>query len=285
MNHSPSNCSGRQTSVSSPGSPMRTVYLCDDTVDSIFTAIYLAWSAGTSCTDVRVRSASTRSFLEQYAETRTDPALAFKVARSILQKLSNEVYHYTYHACLSEDADKAAYVYRFLRKAFRTGPGIINHLYDEDVQKIFQLNRTVGNEAHHYLEFVRFEELENGVLASRIHPKANIIPLITDHFSDRLFNENWIILDTGRNLAALHSAHGSCVLTSDLTEEQLTAFSGLSEKERQFQSLWKRFFDTIAIEERINPDLQRSLMPLRFRQYMRAERTVRKKNNFNQREQ
>lgn len=277
MNYSPSSRSVRPPSTSRPDTSMRTIYLCDDTVDSIFTAIYLAWSAGTSHTDVRVRSDETRSFLEQYEETRTEPVLAMKVARSILQKLSGEVYNAVYHACLSEDGGKASCVYRFLRKAFRTGPGIIDCLYDEDVLKIFQLSRTVQNEAHHYLEFVRFEELENGVLASRICPRANVVPLVMEHFCDRLFNENWIILDTVRNLAAVHSAHGSCVLSSDITEEQLLSFSGLSEKEQQFQALWKRFFDTIAIEERINPDLQRSLMPLRFRKYMQAERSARKK--------
>ena len=42
-----------------------------------------------------------------------------------------------------------------------------------------------------------------------------------------------------------------------------------SEEEEDMQKLWKLFVDTIAIRERINPHLQRQLLPLRFRTYMK----------------
>lgn len=79
-------------------------------------------------------------------------------------------------------------------------------LHDDDVLKIFNIDKQVGRESHSFLEFVRFEELANSVLVSRIEPKSNIIPLISEHFADRLNCENWIILDTGRNFAAIHEA-------------------------------------------------------------------------------
>lgn len=277
MKHTPAAPITGSTLQNADSHSTKTVYLCDDTVDGILTAVYLAWCAGTSHTDVRIRAAATLSFLEQYEEVHTDPEIALKVVNTILQKLSDEVYYYTYHACLSNDTDKASYVYRFLRKAFRTGPRIMNCLYDDDVLKIFKLTRFVSNEAHHYLEFVRFEELANGVLACRIAPKVNIVMLIAEHFRDRLFNENWIILDTIRNFAAVHNANGNCFFVDSITEQQLLEFSAVSEKEQQFQALWKRFFDTIAIDERINPNLQRSLLPLRFRKYMQAEQNIRRK--------
>ena len=67
-------------------------------------------------------------------------------------------------------------------------------LHDDDVLKIFNIDKQVGRESHSFLEFVRFEELANSVLVSRIEPKSNIIPLISEHFADRLHCENWIIL-------------------------------------------------------------------------------------------
>ena len=42
-----------------------------------------------------------------------------------------------------------------------------------------------------------------------------------------------------------------------------------SEDEELWQKLWKRFVDTIAIKERINPRLQMQMLPLRFRKYMK----------------
>ncbi len=249
-----------------------TVYMCDDSIDSIFTAIYLAWADGTSRTDVRVRKPyETLSFLESRVETSADAELADKVASSIRRKLSEDVYGQVCYACLSDCPDKASYVYRFLIKAFRTGRTILNALQDTDVHNIFKLARSVANEAHHYLEFIRFEELANGVLAGRIAPKNNVACLLAEHFSDRLHNENWLILDTRRNFAVLHSACQGHIFADGITEAQLERFSPVSQQEDAFQSLWKCFFDSIAIETRKNTALQRNNMPLHYRRYMNAE--------------
>lgn len=34
--------------------------------------------------------------------------------------------------------------------------------------------------------------------------------------------------------------------------------------ERQYQKLWKQYFETIAIRERTNPRCQKTLMPVRY---------------------
>ena len=53
-----------------------TVYLCEDTIDGIFTAIYRAWADGTSHTDVRVRTNDTMSLFETYIFSESDGTLA-----------------------------------------------------------------------------------------------------------------------------------------------------------------------------------------------------------------
>ena len=35
-------------------------------------------------------------------------------------------------------------------------------------------------------------------------------------------------------------------------------------EERRYQDLWRRFYDTIAVEGRINPQLRRGNMPMRY---------------------
>ena len=42
-----------------------------------------------------------------------------------------------------------------------------------------------------------------------------------------------------------------------------------SAEEKDMQQLWKLFVDTIAIKERRNTDLQRQMLPLWFRKYMK----------------
>lgn len=248
------------------------VFCCEDSIDGILTAIYKAWEYGTSCTDVKIKSNLNYSLFEEYIYSDADTQLAFKVAKSIQNKLSDEVYNYVYNTCLSCYEDKTSVVYAFLRKAFKVGKNIVNYLNDETVCRIFEITRNVRNEAHHTLEFCRFEELENGVLCCRVDPMNNVVPLISAHFADRLHCENWIILDVNRKLASVHSAHHGYIITNSINESMLNDFSKPSENELEFQKLWKNFFNTIAIKERTNKDLQRNLMPLRFRHFMTAEK-------------
>ena len=52
-----------------------------------------------------------------------------------------------------------------------------------------------------------------------------------------------------------------------VTEEMLLSVP-VSDHEKDWEQLWSCFFNTIAIQERRNTDLQRSLMPLHYRTYM-----------------
>lgn len=249
----------------------RNILLCEDTIDGIFTAIYKAWEMGTSKTIVQVAGNNELLLFAKYINVDTDEVLANKVANSIKQKISDRAYSYIYQAALSNDIDKAQSIYRFLVKGFRIGSRIVDCLQDNDVCTVFEMSRFVGREAHNYLGFVRFEELSNGVLMSKINPKSNVIPIIADHFSDRFRNEDWVIVDTNRNFAALHRHGIGHILISDISEEQVNSFSNVSDKELEFQQLWQCFFSTIAIKERANKKQQNLMMPYRYRKYMKVE--------------
>ena len=101
----------------------KTIYLCDDTIEGIFTAIYKAWDNNPKTTDVRIRSSSSSlSFFESYIETDTDYELALKVHNTIIRKLSWDIYFYIYRTALSYEEERASYIYSFLKKAFKIGP-------------------------------------------------------------------------------------------------------------------------------------------------------------------
>ena len=120
----------------------KTIYLCDDTIEGIFTAIYKAWDNNPKTTDVRIRSSSSSlSFFESYIETDTDYELALKVYNTIISELSWDIYFYIYRTALSYEEERASYIYSFLKKAFKMGPAIINMLHDDDVLKIFNIDK------------------------------------------------------------------------------------------------------------------------------------------------
>ncbi len=243
-------------------------FLCENTVDGIFTAIYKAWEAGPKHTHIEVKGMDSMKLFSNYIKIDTDSKLALKVAQSIQRKLSYEVYLWCYQAALSDVTCKGELVYQFLRKAFRIGPSVVNMLQDETVCEIFKISKYVSKEAHRYLEFIQFEELENHILISRINPRCNVVPLVAIHFADRLHCENWVILDTGRNISAVHSAGNGYIISYDIDEQTLLSISPFSEKDAEYKKLWKNFFASIAIEARNNPQLQRNMLPIRFRRYM-----------------
>ena len=145
----------------------------------------------------------------------------------------------------------------------------MSHLTAPYMQTLFAIERNFTNESHFFIEILRFEELENGTLFGRINPKSEVLLYLADHFADRFAGEQWVIADTVHRTVLLHKANYKTVYLSmdevDMDELTLT----YSEDEKQLQKLWKLFVDTIAIKERVNPKLQRQMLPLRFRKYMK----------------
>lgn len=253
---------------------MKTIFLCEDTPDGIFTAVYDAWNSGLGHRNValEINGCFNYSLFARYRSVSTDYEKSFKVARSLQNKLSRQVFAMAYYAALSEPPAKADAVYRFLVLAFRHGPDIVSMLGLPEVQTVFSLWRRVGNEAHYFREFIRFSDAGSGILFGTIHPKSNVLPLVAPLFSDRMPSETWALLDETRNLAVFHPAGQEWFFTP-VSEDQPASFPGhrLSpdiKSEDQYRSMWKVFHKTIAIKERVNPRCQRNHLPLWYRKNM-----------------
>ncbi|MDE7300338.1 MAG: TIGR03915 family putative DNA repair protein [Lachnospiraceae bacterium] len=248
------------------------VYECENSLEGILTGIYRAWDARYGHEYIRLTvpelsgDANLTLFCEYYT-VEPDAESARRVARSVREKTSQEVYETMLRVLYSGRPEKADAVYHFLPSAFRMGKRVLEHLTDPYVRAVFEMNRHVSHEAHEYEGFLRFEETRDGILMARFRPKNDLLELVTPHFEDRFSGENFIIYDTGRGRAAFHRT-GYPFVIRQVTEEEMRRFSENSEREEQFQSLWTSFFETIAIEERKNTKLQRNMLPLHYRRYM-----------------
>lgn len=246
------------------------IYVCDDSIDGIFTAVYKAWSSGYGHGNIKLEEKcdenhySNIELFSEYIQTETDYDLAQKVAKAVKSKISEEAYEMICRVALSDHQGKADLIYRFMILGFAAGPGIIQHLSNEVVASVFKINRFVNNESHHLLGFIRFSEQENGLLTSVIHPKNNVLSLVTPHFVDRLPRERFIIYDGNRNIASIH-VPGKPWILMGLENFPDQGFDIASCEEDEYRDLWKIFFKHIAIKERENFKLQRNNLPLRFR--------------------
>lgn len=247
------------------------IFTCEDTFEDMMTCIFEAWAAAAQVGHSNIRlMLEPVGDLELFCEYRSvikDTEKTGKVIRTIYRKLNENAYQLIYKAAMSFDPKKLDAIYRFLILGFSVGPSVLQMLQAPQVMTVFELSRKVTNEAHLFREFLRFERLEQNVLAAHIAPQCNILTILGPQFSDRMPSENWMIIDDTRNFAAVHPADQEYYLTplTALELEQLTQYKEYSDP---YVALWKSFFQTIGIRERKNYKCQRTMMPLWYRKNM-----------------
>lgn len=249
---------------------MKKVYLCSQTMNGMYSALYDAWKQSRNEeAGIAFKDKVEHQLFCEYIEVEEDERKGVAIDRLIRNHLGERAYWDIYHALLSEDEKRADAVFHVLQAArkIKDSRQIMDHLTEPAVEKVFELKRGVANEAHLFVEFIRFRELAGGVMFSEITPKNRVLTCIGDHFSDRFPLENWMVYDKTHKEALLHRAHTQWVLMSgEELDEELT--KRVTEREKEFAHLWKGFFEAIAIEERTNPVCQRTHLPLHFRRDM-----------------
>lgn len=247
------------------------VLLCEDSCEGVFTGIYEAYARKyeLNSTRIGIGEEDELRLFAIYHRIEADEEKAEKVARTIHRLAGMEVYRQLCMALSSTDKEKGQAVFKTVVQIVRMpgqAPRVMERLADVYVHKTFTLFRNVQNEMHHVKEFLRFKELENGVLYSHIGPYNDVIAYLMPHFADRFPLENFMIYDEGRQILAVHPAKREWYMMRGMQVDakQLTA----SEGEEKYKELFRYFCHKIAIEERKNLDLQRNMLPLRFRDYM-----------------
>ncbi|MFV0529774.1 MAG: TIGR03915 family putative DNA repair protein [Lachnospiraceae bacterium] len=250
---------------------MKLVYLCEDSPTDIFSAVHPAWRQHLQGvqTDIALAAQYETEFFCEYLPVEPSAANAAAVTRMIRRHLGSEAEYCLYTACLAADPQKASAVLQtlFASRTLSDSRRIMDHLSHPSVQKVAKLSRFVGNEAHFFMGFVRFQELRSQVLFSEITPKSFVLPVIAEHFSNRLPLENWVIYDKTHHVSLVHQKQQPWFLLSGSTLNEL-AISELSDTEKSIEELWIRFFHTIAIKERTNLKLQTQNLRKRFQRDM-----------------
>lgn len=190
------------------------IYVCEDCVDGIFTGVYNAWASrlGHANVALRVEGPTNLELFAEYRNVETDAQKAQKVADTIRHRMGETSYEMIYRAALANAPEKADCIYRVLAVGLsrhtdsRIARHLIEGLQDTNACRIFELSRKVQNEAHRYEGFVRFREIEGGVLFSEIEAENQILPLIGEHFSDRFPNEHFLIFDHCSGDCLVHAA-------------------------------------------------------------------------------
>lgn len=242
---------------------MRTdvVYRYDGSFDGLLSCIFQSYVRHELPCAVLAPD-NTQSMLFETISIETDHEQAARVASGVTHKVSPEAMDFIRMAHLTCLANRDAAIVLFCRLAMRVGPSIMNQLSDARVNTLYRGINFLEREAHHYMGFIRFSEVD-GTLAAAIRPKNSVLPLLDPHFSDRFNAERFIIHDVTHAQALMHLPG-----LSRIVPMERLALPVLSAKEMHIAALWQRFHSTVAIEGRANPALQRALLPLRHRPAM-----------------
>lgn len=242
-------------------------YLYDGTPEGLLCAVFETYVRHEIPDDI----ATPHTFqprLDQFIHTvETNMAHAERVRRGIIKKAGFDTFLHILRVSLSDDPAAPLAVCKFIRHTMHNESSTyhaINDLMHPDVAELFRIHRLVMNERHHYLEFLRFEELEGSVWFAQCSPRAKIVPLVMDWFVERFNVQPFIIFDDIHHQAGIYDGDPSwrLVQSDTITIPDRTA------QEEDIQYAWKLFYDTLANETRYNPELRRQLLPQRFWNHM-----------------
>lgn len=269
-------------------------YLYDGTLEGLFTAVFCAFERHETPMDV-CRTDSYQPRLSQLAVTiETSLPKADRVRAGILRACGRRGYRRVRRAALSDDPSAASAVYRFIafamaenakrpcstcprrgtcRSAFTNPkltscPKVVGRLIDDvanpAIKPVHKLSMFVNRECEHMRQFLRFQELEGGLFYARCNPKANVVPLIMDHFAERFNVQPFIIYDENHHIAGIsEGGNWQLVNTRDWPDHELR-LPPTTASEATMAEAWRRFYRALAVDCRYNPELRRCFMPKRL---------------------
>jgi probable DNA metabolism protein len=239
------------------------IYVYDGSFEGVLTAVFEAFYRKEIPDSILMEEGLQQEILASYLYIQTDPAKSDRVYSSIWSKISEEALRNVYHVFLSEDPEAATLIYRYLKLGWKIGGKVDMFLSNDTVFKIMEINRRLGFEVHRLKGFVRFKQVVGGIYYSSISPDNNVVELLAPHFSERLSDQSWIIHDIKREIAALYNMKEWIV--SEFSADDIP---DITDEEKLYSKLWKRFFTTLEIPSRTNSKLQRQLLPRRYWEHL-----------------
>ena len=167
-------------------------------------------------------------------------------------------------AFVSGSPDADACIAMALRRLRLEGAVALDDLSDPTILSVEKAAHRARAEAHLMLGLVRFSELSDGYWYAPLRPTCDVLMLIADHFCSRFGSMRFAIHDTARGTAILHEPGLAWSLVEGFSFDSGGVQEAYSEQENTIRDLWRCYFASTAIEERLNPRLQASRMPKHY---------------------
>ncbi|MCI5604930.1 MAG: TIGR03915 family putative DNA repair protein [Clostridia bacterium] len=239
------------------------IFLYDGSFYGLLTVIFVCYYTHTYPAGIEINENVQQELLCDYEYIETDTDKAMRVEKSVLQKISFKALHNIFYAYLSNMENKGITIFNYIRAGYKFGRELDNHMVLDCVNDVLKAAQNVAHEAHLLTGFIRFSKLKNGAYYAQITPKNNVLPVIEEHFTERYGSMAFLIHDTRRNMCLVYNGTESVIRTTVSLPKLEPA-----DDEKEYQKLWKCFFDTVEIKERHNEMCQNNHLYKRFRKNM-----------------
>ncbi|WP_172135455.1 TIGR03915 family putative DNA repair protein [Adlercreutzia sp. ZJ473] len=269
-------------------------YVYDGTLEGLLSAIFAAYANHEDPSDVVREGVMQPRLAQRLARIETDVSHADRVRRGLCRACGHQAFGAVKKAALSAREDAGTAAYRFVRYAMDSqkkrdcarcrkratcsgaqgrGPcprqrgRALSDVTHPAVEPLFRIARAVDQECEHMRQFIRFEHLrsdEADVWFARCNPRDSVVPLVMGHFVERFSIQPFIIYDENHHLAGVFDGSTWYLVRTDDPATSLLELPGHAADEAAMQQAWKRFYRTVAVESRYNPELRRHFMPKRF---------------------
>lgn len=235
------------------------IFITDGTVTAFFTAVFDAYREKeciiTSDTQIQL------SFDSEVIRVTGDREKNERVQTAV-EKYDKYAIDEIVLSLRSGDTLKEQIAFEYLKKLMQVKTPINKMLSLPQVIEFDELVKRVTFEVHRCKGFLRFMESQEGVLYAPYTPDNDITDLLMPHFAERFKSERFVIHDLKRKIAGMYDGN-----------EWVTGFAGeaevyLSEYERAFKNLWKKYYNSVNIKERPHIKQMKGYMPVRYWKFM-----------------
>jgi len=249
------------------------IFTYDKTFDGLLSCVFFAYEQKKFPDFILSESDQKPLFVDEQYRIITEKEKSLRVWKALEKKLSKIAQNMMLSVWLSELPETEMLLFRYIRKNIDYPEGVEMNFGDDDVLRIKEIAQKVAKEAEQLRQFVRFQETADGIYFAPVSPRYDVLSLIVSHFQSRYAGQPWIIYDTNRNTGLYYDTRSVVEVSfsqKDLSDLRLGVLDEekLSSDETFFQQMWKEYFKSTTIKERINLKLQRQHMPRRYWRYL-----------------
>lgn len=247
------------------------VFVYDRTFEGVLTALFDAYFRREFPDRLIGQGEPEPMFTERVHRVVTDSEKSTRVWSSLQGRVDGYVSNMLMCLWLSEEPGSDELLFRYMRKVFDSPRGIVFNFADDDLLEAKKISHKVAQEGQRLIQFIRFQKASDGTFFAPVAPAYNALPLAIKHFRDRFNDQKWMIYDTTRHYGYIYDLQQVREVTLDRDDDLIGGKLSdelLDADERLFSRMWKEYYKSMTIKERINRKQQRRSMPVRYWKYM-----------------